>query len=42
MIHATSYAAALSNPFERLNYRLVWDKKLRICLLTVITFLSLC
>lgn len=34
MIHATA--------LHRLNYRLLWDKKLRIALLTVITFMSLC
>jgi hypothetical protein len=27
---------------HRLNYRLLWDKKLRIAILTVITFMALC
>jgi hypothetical protein len=31
-----------STALHRLNYRLLWDKKLRIALLTVITFMALC
>ena len=34
MTHAT--------PLQRLNYRLLWDKKLRIAILTVVTFIALC
>ena len=34
MTHAT--------PLHRLNYRLLWDKKLRIAILTVVTFMALC
>jgi len=31
-----------ATPLQRLNYRLLWDKKLRIAILTVITFMALC
>lgn len=31
-----------ATPLHRLNYRLASDKKLRIALLTLITFLALC
>ena len=34
MTHATA--------LHRLNYRLIWDKKLRIAILTAITFMALC
>lgn len=45
MLHLTPHAnfyPVLGSPLQRLNYRLMWDKKLRIALLTLVTFIAMC
>ena len=37
-----SHANDSRHRVRRLNYRLLWDKKLRIAILTVVTFIALC
>ena len=32
----------VATPLQRLNYRLTWDKKLRIAVLAAVTFIALC
>ena len=35
-------AAFIASPLQRLNYRLTWDKKLRIAVLAAVTFIAMC
>jgi len=45
MLHFTPDAGlyqSIGSPLQRLNYRLMWDKKFRIALLTLITFIAMC
>jgi len=45
MLHLTPDAGlyhSIGSPLQRLNYRLMWDKKFRIALLTLITFIAMC